>query len=480
MLTAQLRFAESLGKLEPTLTTPKKKKPKRKRNTNQDETVELSTEMETWLHNTFQETDSEGFLKEALGSVLTQPLDSMAIFCPTASIISSKTAAPKIPNKYGTQKLGDSNLNLTDRSMLNGLERSDSNNDNNLTSKPEFSTDSYSQSHSNVNEVPKFSASVDCLEVMWLKRKAQLEVEDGEYDTAYKTLDKALEIHLGTDDYTKAKLADPVVASDPLELISLIEDNYVPYDVTPHAAAERIQRMYRKYYSKLWKAATLLSRYYKGYYHRSKYLKRKFIRDQCAYLIQRRFRNHLDRMNTRASQIKQWYKVRCQMSDYRHRLFIYRMAKRIQRRYRGILGRRLGFKVKNKLVCTLRLQRNARGFIVRARRYLAIEMIHRRLYWAARKIQNRFRIMNAIRNSQGQLIGESVAEEERLEQEMAIYDESIRIEIDKIRLYFKTDAGKLHLKDSSETIKAKDFEFNKIKATLSTEEISTRDATIAF
>jgi hypothetical protein len=78
------------------------------------------------------------------------------------------------------------------------------------------------------------------------------------------------------------------------------------------------------------------------------------------------------------------------------------------------------------------------------------------------------------------LIGVVVEEQERQQEEEEIYEEAIRIEMDKLSLYLKTDAGKLHLKDSSDTIKAKNNAFNKIKSTLSEEDILTRDATIAF
>jgi hypothetical protein len=315
---------------------------------------------------------------------------------------------------------------------------------------------------------------------MWLKRRAMLEEEDGDIDKALKTLESAIELHLGTTDYSKARLADPVVSSDPAELMQQIEETYVPYDTTPHLAAERIQRIFRRYFGKRWEAATILGKVCRGFLVRRRFGNKYDILGQCAFLIQRRFRGHLRKMHYYATKIKVWYKTRCQMFDYRKMLYIFRSARKIQRRWRGIVGRWKGYIVKLRFVSALRIQRNIRSYFVRIKRALAISMCHRVYYRIARKIQNRFRIICAIRRAQLRLIGVVIEEQERMQKEEEIYEEALRIEMDKLTLYLKTDAGKLHLSDSSDTIKARNNSFNKIKHTLPEEIILARDATIAF
>ena len=505
-LNTQLRFAVSMGKVPHDHTQgppPKKSKSKGKKvnakkggkktstgNGFDSDDITLSSEMSEWLTSTFEETDSEGFLKDSLGSMLTRPLDAMAIFCPTASIISSTTAAPKIPAKANdpreTFDSSSKGFIFGEATQLSKVFEEEEISEPGPTSTELMQSSEFFKEKTlreNAHPPATFKEAADTLEVMWLKRKAQLLEEDGELDEAVKTLDTAIDIHLGVEgaqDYSKAKLADPVVASDPIDLLNEFEETYVPYDVKPHAAAERIQRLYRRYLRKVLKAQTIISKIYRGYHYRQIYRRHLYMKAQCAYLIQRRFRAHLARMIFLANKIKGWYRMRGQMRDYVWRLYFYRLVRRIQCRVRGIKGRKLGYIQRFKITGVISIQRNYRAYRIRRQRFIALAQCHRRLYYAARKIQKRIRIFNAIRKAQGMLVGVSVDEEERMEQEKEIYEESLRIETDKLFLYLKTDAGKLHLQDVKGTINAKDNEFKRIKDTLSQEEIDAHEARVAF
>ena len=157
-----------------------------------------------------------------------------------------------------------------------------------------------------------------------------------------------------------------------------------------------------------------------------------------------------------SDKLKGWYKTRVRMRDYVWRLYFYRMAKRIQTRFRGTVGRRLGFKQRFKITGTIMIQRNFRAYLRRRQRFIALAECHRRLYYAARRIQKRIRIFNAIRSAQDALVNVSVEEEERMGEESEVYEETIRIETEKVALYMKTEAGKLHYADARAAIKAKD------------------------
>ena len=545
-LKTQLRFAQSMGKVPhdhtkgppknvkkhataPSSSSGTKKMKKQKRENargksrdDDDSDVVLSEEMSEWLTTTFEETDEDGFLKESLGSHLVRPLDAMAIFTPTASIMTSKTAAPKIPPNPKNLSITQINKLAASQSsnvLMTGTKSIDVDRASSLSSvfDEEVKTQSIIESTDNLGSSsvkessaqlepphplmqtseyyleqtlkehePKqatFSEAVDTLEVMWLKRKAMFEEEDGDYDQALKTLETAIEIHLGPEgsqDYSKARLAEPVVASDPMELIQEFEDTFVPYDIKPHAAAERIQRIFRKHERKRNAAQLLLSKIYRGYHYRQIYKKHLYVRHQCAYLIQRRFRSHLGRVIRLANKLKGWYKTRVRMRDYMWRLYFYRMARRIQKRQRGIVGRRLGFRQRFKTTGVIMIQRNFRAYLKRRQRFIALAQCHRHLYYAARRIQKRIRIFNAIRRAQDKLVGVSIEEEERMGEETEVYQETIRIETEKLALYLKTEAGKLHLEDSRATLRAKDNAYNRIKHTLTKDEIDAHEAKIAF
>ena len=324
--TAQLRFANSLSKnskqQQPTLssTAPlavnnsfrkksslkiKSSKPQSKIDDYQNyDDVPLSIEYVQLLEKTLC-PDEEDFLQEAVSSRLAQPLDAKSVFCPNASLLSSKYVAPKITALDASRE--------------------------ELNSKP---IDALTDAKSRLN-------------VLWLRRKADLFREEGNFASAVATLEEAIEEHLGvgpdykelgTEAYLKANLSKPALSSDPVEILSSISKTMFLFDQSAHLLAGKIQRSYHRRYMFKQKTATMIARIFRGHLCRRRIRKEREVQRQCAVIIQRRFRIHLRRMHALATKLKRWFFLRKDVKAYQRKLRIYQMARRIQRLFRGNRG----------------------------------------------------------------------------------------------------------------------------------------------
>jgi hypothetical protein len=85
------------------------------------------------------------------------------------------------------------------------------------------------------------------LSVLRLQRDATLARESGSYNNAVSYLNEAIELHLGTDDYSKANLCEYITPSNPLEILEQIETEFVIYEPFVHLKVAKIQRSYRKH-----------------------------------------------------------------------------------------------------------------------------------------------------------------------------------------------------------------------------------------
>ena len=459
---AQLQLASRVAKQKARLAA----KPSMKRVVD----ISLSNEMIEWIQDTFEDVDEEGYMRENIGSMLTRPLDSMSMFCPVASIVANKSSAPRIPNQQNTTRFCSIHTN--------GF--NDPNANPSVASLTIFQKSDLRNPDVNVTPPVSFQDAVNRLDVLWLQRQASLEREDGDLEKSFKTLDKAIDLHLGTKDYLNANLADHVVSSDPAELLVQIEENYLPYDITPHYAAGRIQTLFLRYHRKKTRAANLLCKLYRGYLARRTYWRWKQLRGQSAQIIQHRFRIHLHRVHMLATRIKTWYRLRCTMRDYYRRLYYYRMARRIQRLWRGVLGRRIAGRLILRLNGCRMIQRNFRGYRVRGRRFYGIFIFQKLFYCAARIIQRRIRVIQAIKRSQIQLIKCLTDENLRIQRERELYSETIRIETDRTKLYLKTAAGRLHVADSVVRIGHQDDYFEDIQHSLPIEDVLAHDAIVSY
>jgi Ca2+-binding EF-hand superfamily protein len=480
-MKTQLRFASSLTKEREKEKLKSKSKSKGKRVSTARERVSetvsaagsanysladeiiIPDEMNSWLANTLTEEDDQGYLPEAVGSALTQPLDSFAAFCPTGNLLTSKFSALRIPEKPHY-----------DPSMT--------------MAKTDFTTQShmsFSQSMEleRASEPKKvnFDSAVNRLNVMWLQRKSQLEKEDGDLDASYKTMGEALNLHFGGEsEYEKADPSGEAGITDPNELMLELGEAYFPYDSTAHNRADYIQRWYHKRYLRKLKAVGIINRVYLGYLVRRGVWRLMAKRNQCARIVQRRFLHHLSRMKYLATKLKYWYRLRVSMRDYQARIHIYRMARRIQRLFRGNQGRKIGNYRRLRRNSAMVIQRNVHGFVLRRRRALGITQFHKIFFNAAVKIQCLCRSYISVCRAKARILEELMREERRMERENAVVEETISNEIARTQLYLKTGAGKLHYESCKHKIIAMDKEFERIKHTLTPEEILVHEAQVIF
>lgn len=431
-MKSQIRFAANASKFKKELSKTKL-----------DTDLSLSNEMKTWLQNSINSTDDDGYLVESVSSSLAQPLDSFSAFCPTGSLLSSKYSSVRVPSPVKKQTNSKSSL----------MEKGES---------------------------VDFSSAVNRLNVMWLNRKAQLEKEEGNLNASYNTLQEALNIHLGTVDYESINLTEHAGTDDPLQMIIDLEEKYFQYDFGAHQQADRIQRWYHRFFLQKRSALAVLIRSYRNYLRRKRdwlYFQRRL---QCCLKIQKRFRIHLRRMHQLATKIKMWYKLMCDMRVYRGKIHIYRLVRRVQRLFRGIQGRLVSMFLRYRLSCVRKIQVNIRGFLKRKYRAFAITQYHKVYYRSALKIQCFVRRILSIGRAKYRLLLELLREDDRIHREEEVREETIRLEMSRVRLYLLTDPGQLHLKRARDKLIAEDEEFEKIKPTITASEILAREAHVMF
>mmetsp|Transcript_13010 Transcript_13010/g.21267 ORF Transcript_13010/g.21267 Transcript_13010/m.21267 type:complete len:1697 (+) Transcript_13010:169-5259(+) len=457
-MKTQLRFASSITKGK----SKRVSKALQETQSAADEIV-IPDEMTSWLSDTFTEEDDKGYLPEAVGSTLTQPLDSFAAFCPTGNLLTSKFSALRIPEKPHY-----------DPSMT--MSKTDPTTQTHMS----FSQSMELERASEPKKV-NFDSAVNRLNVMWLQRKAQLEKEDGDLDASYQTTSEALNLHFGGEkEYENANPAGEAGFTDPNDLMLELGDSYFPYDSTAHNRADYIQRWYHKRYMRKIKAVGLITRVYLGYLVRRGVWRLMAKRNQCARLVQRRFMIHLSRMRYLATKLKYWYRLRVSMRDYQARIHIYRMARRIQRLFRGNQGRKIGNYRRLRRNSAMAIQRTMHGFVLRRRRALGITQFHKIFFNAAVKIQCLCRSYISVCRAKARILEELMREERRMERENAVVEETISNEIARTQLYLKTGAGKLHYASCKHKIQAMDKEFERLKPTLTKEEILIHDAQVIF
>ena len=319
----------------------------------------LSSEMTDWLKYTMTDTDEIGQLPDKLASISLQPLDSLSVYCPNAAIIKSQFSArpattENMKNTHTIHFDKTKSWKATHFTEINGITSG-------------IGVVSANQS----SDIRSVDDPIQRLNVLWLNRKALLERESGEYSAAYNTLDEAIQLHIGTDDYSKADLVEymPVNSSDPLQLLTRIESEYVIYDPSVYLSAQRIQKFYRKFHERKCIASTKVSKYYRGYKARRMLWERKNMYMQCATTIQMCVRAHNRRRRALIIKIQKWYRMRKQVKAYTLLLLRRNAARKIQQFFRNNTGRSASIKLlRIQRVLVVKLQRLFRGFMVRKRR----------------------------------------------------------------------------------------------------------------
>ena len=474
--------------------------------------------MTSWLSQTFQ-PDEEGYVSDMVGSQLAGALDSEAVYCPASIMIKSQTASTNIPGRNLSTKTGATLSMKLDTNTIKSNAFDNIYNDNDNDSRIgefKYYTD-YSIDNINANEIsavettdkynnsittnnitwnekstsianriidsmkpPSINDAVSRLNVLWLRRKAELEKSSGKSHEAYKTLQGAIDLHLGTREYEKADLADPVLSSNPHELLENISNNYMVYDKFAFRMSYVIAHWYRNRHKRRCKMQTKITSLWRAFKVRRALWIWRERRRQNATIIQRRFRFHLIKMKKYARKIINWLQCINQMRDFQFVMQRYRAARRIQALHRGNKGRQIAAKKRFYYNCVLRTQRNARGYMKRNDRAFGVILFHKLFYVKARVLQCFFRCQLAIRHSHKKLINELIREQVRMSHETQLVDQTIKVEIDRLRLYMKTDGGRLHLSMIKRRLHLKDNYFKSIKHTLSKEEILTHEALVTF
>ena len=472
----------------------------------------LSKEMNQWLGSMMSSTD-DGYLDEMVSNPLAKPLDAMSLYTPLGAIASSQFAA--VRPEESTNEREDRELrerksrrlratsstfpyNSTNSSaelyphddgdgaeelsLPTSVDNGSFNTAINTTAASVTSASTTWSSQRAIENRPKPMLVDDALkrlEVMWLNRRAKIEMDAGQSDAAFKTLNDALEIHLGTSDYSKADLGSHV-HKEPEGLLDYIANTYFDYDKTAHIDAGRIQRCFLRWMKRRARWAVLIQKFFRGYLQRKGMWLKKNMQKQTATIIQRAYRRYLAWKCVNATRIKMWYLKLKMMEDFKGKLYYYRNAYRIQRLWRGYGGRMVAAHKRKELNSTSLVQRQSRAWRARHQRTLAIKLIHRRYHFAARLIQCLWRRTLAIKRCQLQLLKEMLREEERMERESGVVDEGIKIQLKKVQLYMETAAGKVHFRATQERIRAKDKHFKATKKTLDEDAVMAHEAMVAF
>lgn len=475
----------------------------------------LSDEISQWIDGTLSERDENGLMPEHLGSVLTKPMDSMSVLCPTADLIYSKTTAlraPLVQSNNGTQ---NTSMNRSTGLIYTGEEGfaapgdQENQQQNQYNNTEGFSSDlnisnigttftstnglsntnqfSFTQTASSAaadgdNAAPhQIDSAVSRMNVLWLKRKAYLEEQEGNLEGALKTWQKAIDEHIGDTDYSKAKnLSDPPMASDPYELVDKIEQNYFAYDISAHRIATRLQRWMQKKYLNRVAAATKVATLFRMFRCRKAFWKLMHTRTQCTTLIQRKFRKHLVKMNLLATLLKIWFKGQLALRGHRAKVRLQKTARMVQRIFRGYKGRQVYKRRKLRDNSARLIQRGFRRYFVRYARLWGIVRFHQVFFRAARTLQCWFRSLLSIKKSQRKILSEVLAEEERYHHEQKLVKTMTQLELVRLKWYFKTNPGQLHLREATLCIQARDRYFEKMKYRLFPKDILIHDASLAF
>lgn len=322
---------------------------------------------------------------------------------------------------------------------------------------------------------PKIDEARSRLDVLWLRRKAELAREDGDLSGAVDIIQEALDVHLGGRDYNNnTNLSRPVLSSDPRELLNTINKDFFMFDTFAHSKAAVVQRWYHRKHTARCSKITLITKTFRGYLKRKVYNKYKEVRRQCAVLVQRRFRVHLIRMHALATKIKQWYKLRKDVQAYQKKLRLYRMARRIQALFRGYIGRKRAGLKRLQFLLVGRIQRTARAFIVRRNRAWVLSLFHQRFWLAARRIQTFVRKQQAVVRSQLKLLIELSRESIRARKERIVVEEALRMQKIRNQYYFGTDAGRIHLQHVQRRTHVKALSIKAAQKALSEEEVLTQ------
>ena len=513
----------------------------------------MSDEMKDWLTDQLLE-DEEGMLNDAVSSQMTPPLDGASLFTPMASLIKSQYAAerPKESlneaekrkrtkilrheNSFDDISMAERSFESGDNTLNQSLDQYDSNAfepassilsdfpDNNMNMNTQKMDDIIEAGSfaSNANDSMASTASIATtwslnkvkdrrpkgmlvndamkrLEVMWMKRKADIERGEGNQEQAFASLNTALEIHLGSPPpkaglashkvdevqhptnvpYEEAKLGDYGLTHAE-GLYSYIGTKFIEYDKHAHWAAGRVQRCYLRYMRRRSRYATVLQSWYRGCLTRLKLYNQQQQYIQTVQIIQRAFRRYLGLLFKMSNRIKRWYTKLKIMEFFKEDLFYHRKAYRIQRLYRGYTGRQVAWFKRKQRDSTSLIQRQARAWNIKRQREQALVLYFRRFNEKAIIIQCLIRRVQAIRRSQMQLLFELSREEERFEREQSIVEEAVKVQLKKTHLYLQTDAGALHFQITKHRINIHDQDYYKRKSTLSDEEIATHEAMVAF
>ena len=423
----------------------------------------LSTEMMDWLTHSFDVQADDASLPETISSRFIQPMNAMAVYCPTAAISASQFSATRISNL---------SVGSTVPFLPNGAFYSHRSNwketfantkiieSNNPTVEVFAATGRSSNNFAEsmtMSSVTGTNDPINRLNVLWLKRKAQLECEAGDNNAALKTLDEAIAAHLGTDDYLKADLRGDVATSDAAALLDAIDDNYVRYDPSVHVKAVLIQRVYRQRIERKMAAATVLSRFYRGYLARRALWTKHDLLSQSASMIQKLVRNHLWRRNKLASRLQKWYAVWKQVHLYIKMRERHRAAIVIQRIWRGFLCRsRVTVTAILHKIMARKIQRLFRSYLLRSRRVLGLALYHKLFYLSSRVIQCAARKFQARARRRLRCQAAKSREVERCRREQEYITSLLAEDVQRTKFYVDTPPGKLHVAYTANSIAAKD------------------------
>ena len=473
-----------------------------------------SSEMDSWLGAAMHSAE-DGYLDEMVSNPLAKPLDSMSLYTPLGAIATSQYAAVRpleSTNEREEREFRERKsrrMQGSNRSHLGTFEEKTNNYSTgydpsgdhdgieeismpasvnggasfdtaaNTTVGSQSTTWSAQAAVENRPKPMLVNDAMKRLEVLWLQRRAKIEMDEGNKEQAMTTLKDALEIHVGTDDYSKANLGSHMLAQ-PDGLINYISDTYFNFDKTAHIDAGRIQRCVLRWLKRRSLRITRIQKFFRGFQHRKAMYHKGAMRKQCATIIQREFRRFLGMKCYNSTKIKSWYKKIKMMEDFKVKLYYFRNAYRIQRLWRGYGGRVVATLKRKELDSTSLVQRQGRAWRIRHQRAQALRLIHKRYHLAARIIQCAMRRVIAVKRCQIQLLNEMFKEEDRMEREKGVVDEAIKLQLKKVHLYMGTETGKVHFKATRDRIRMKDKHFKKTKKTLSQEAIMAHEAMVSF
>lgn len=366
----------------------------------------LSKEIKDKITSVLLEENYNGYLDPSSSSLLAPALSTESLFFPLATKLNSSTTA--LYKNYDSKTEIELKKSYNSTLLLNNTSTS-------LSSDPShvyletFTGDlnNYEEKNDGIYDKQLLELKKKLL-VEEKKRESQLYLSDKNYIEANKSIQSALDTFLDIPptppsnktepissipyiNYEELNLAEPNITEDPSDIIKILNSSLFVYDKSAHDSARLIQRCYRRHIKKLHKYATLIQKNLRKFLTKNHFLHEKIIKIQCIKKIQQLYRRYLKLKEIAKKKIFSWYRNNKLFYNINNKILLKRLVKYIKNLY---YKKKYYIKLKKKEFLNnkiILIQKNYRGYYVRATRYYSIFNLHRKIYESIIIIQKNIR-----------------------------------------------------------------------------------------